>query len=353
MLNKLRAKMLSLQFRAIRRAVIILIAKIPKDLERAITFGDALNHFLMISPFRPLFKFSIPNNIKVNVHDLTFDSPIISASFKDDVSSLLQWQLIGIGGITYKTVLKMPSKGNLRPRIQEVSHDGNYAILNSLGLPTKGVKKFLPQINNKKLTKFNRPIGISIGGNSFEEYLSVFSEIDHHLNTIDFSQFFYEINISCPNTDDGKCLSDDLESLKNLIIKFRDISSRMIVVKVSPDSTNEEVLKFCEILSNFSKTAINIGNTKYVKASDVGLSSKTFSKEGGGLSGKSLYTNTLRMVKLVASNYDLPIIATGGVSSYDNVKELLNNGASLTGMATLLVSDPFQIPLINYRLSND
>ena len=353
MLNNLRARLLSLKFRAIRRAVIILIAKIPKDLERAITFGDALNHFLMISPFRPLFKFSIPKNIKVNVHDLTFDSPIISASFKDDVSSLFQWQLIGIGGITYKTVLKMPSKGNLRPRIQEVSHDGNYAILNSLGLPTKGVVKFLPQINNKKLTKFNRPIGISIGGNSFEEYLSVFSEIDHHLNTIDFSKFFYEINISCPNTDDGKCLSDDLESLKNLIIKFRDISSRMIVVKVSPDSTNEEVLKVCEILSNLSKTAINIGNTKYVKASDVGLSSKTFSKEGGGLSGKSLYANTLRMVKLVASNYDLPIIATGGVSSYDNVKELLDNGASLTGMATLLVSDPFQIPLINYRLSND
>ena len=110
---------------------------------------------------------------------------------------------------------------------------------------------------------------------------------------------------------------------------------------------------FDSILSNFSKTAINIGNTKYVKASAVGLSSKTFSKEGGGLSGKSLYSNTLRMVKLVASKYDLPIIATGGVSSYDNVKELLDNGASLTGMATLLVSDPFQIPLINYRLSND
>ena len=68
MLNNLRAKMLSLQFRAIRRAVIVLIAKIPKDLERAITFGDALNHLIMISPFRLLFKFSIPSNIKVNVH---------------------------------------------------------------------------------------------------------------------------------------------------------------------------------------------------------------------------------------------------------------------------------------------
>ena len=351
MLNKLRARLLSLKFRAIRRAVIILIAKIPKDLERAIIFGDALNHFLMISPFRPIFKFSIPENIKVNVHDLTFDSPIISASFKDDVSSLLQWQLIGIGGITYKTVLKTPSKGNLRPRIQEVSYEGKYGILNSLGLPTKGVSKFLPQINDKKLTKFNRPIGISIGGNSFEEYLSVFREIDSHLNSLDFSQFFYEINISCPNTDDGKCLSDDLNNLRELLLKFRSISSRVIVVKVSPDSSDNDIIKICNILAEISKTAINIGNSKYIKADEVGLSSKSFSKEGGGLSGKNLYDNTLRMVQLVSSKCDIPIIATGGISSYENVRELLDNGASLIGVATLLVTDPFQIPLINQKLS--
>jgi dihydroorotate dehydrogenase len=147
-------------------------------------------------------------------------------------------------------------------------------------------------------------------------------------------------------------LSDDLENLKNLILKFREISSRVVVVKVSPDSSNEQVLEVCEILSNISKTAINIGNTKYVKAEAVGLSSKSFSKEGGGLSGGSLYHNTLKTVKLISTNYNLPIIATGGVSSYENVKELLDNGALLTGMATLLVTDPFQIPLINYRLSN-
>ena len=140
----------------------------------------------------------------------------------------------------------MPSEGNLRPRIQEVRHNGDYAILNSLGLPTKGVANFLPLINNKKLTKFNRPIGVSIGGNSSSEYFSVFKDVESHLNTLDFSQFFYEINISCPNTDDGKCLSDDLDNLKHLILKFREISSRVIIVKVSPDSTDQEVLKICE-----------------------------------------------------------------------------------------------------------
>ena len=117
-----------------------------------------------------------------------------SASFKDDVSSLLQWQLVGIGGITYKTVLKSPSEGNLRPRIQEVNYKGDYAILNSLGLPTKGVRKFITSLDNKKMTDFNRPIGISIGGNSPEEYFVVFKEIDNHLNSLDYKQFFYEIN---------------------------------------------------------------------------------------------------------------------------------------------------------------
>ena len=234
MLNKLRARILSLQFRAIRRTVIILIAKIPKDLERAIVFGDALNHLLMISPFKQLFKFSIPKNIQVKINDLTFDSPIISASFKDDV------------------------------RIQEVSYDGDYGILNSLGLPTKGVSKFLPKIDNKKLTKFNRPIGISIGGNSYEEYYSVFSEIESHLNSLNFSQFFYEVNISCPNTDDGKCLSDDLETLKKLILNFRDTSSRVIVVKVSPDSPDEEVLRICEILSNIIEFYLHDRNSNKI-----------------------------------------------------------------------------------------
>ena len=78
----------------------------------------------MISPLKYLFKFSIPPNIKATLYDLQFESPLISASFKDDVSSLLQWQLVGIGGITYKTVLKSPSEGNLRPRIQEVNYKG-------------------------------------------------------------------------------------------------------------------------------------------------------------------------------------------------------------------------------------
>jgi len=351
--NNLRSKFLSLQFRIIRRSVITILASFPKDLERAIIFGDALNHFLMSTPLKYLFKFAVPKNIEVKMFDLKFASPLISASFKDDVSSLFQWQLLGIGGITYKTVLKDPSKGNNRPRIQEVRHNGRYGILNSLGLPTKGVKKFKKLINNKKLINFGRPIGISIGGNNVQDYYDVFNEIHSTLENIDFNQFFYELNISCPNTSDGKCLSDNLEGLESLLSKMRAKTSRPIFIKVSPDSSREEIIKICDILEKMSFVAINLGNSKYMTAKSLGLNSDNFSKDGGGLSGETLFDNTLEMVKLVSSKYNFPIIATGGISNLSNVEEVLNAGATIVGMATLLVSDPLKIPQINKELSKN
>jgi len=186
--------------------VISIVCKLAKRFREGNYSGRLLKSFLMSTPFKYFFKFKIPKNIHTNLYDLIFSSPIIAASFKDDVSSLVQWQLVGLGGITYKTVLKTPSDGNNRPRIQEIKYDGGYGLINSLGLPTKGVEYFVNNFENQKLLSFNRPIGISIGGNSIGEYLDVFNQVNTKVSQSIFDQFFYELNISCPNTDDGKCL---------------------------------------------------------------------------------------------------------------------------------------------------
>ena len=62
---------------------------------------------------------------------------------------------------------------------------------------------------------------------------------------------------------------------------------------------------------------------------------------------------TLRNVELIASNFDIPIIATGGISTYKDVRLVLEKGATLVGMASQLVIDPFQIPQINSKLSDE
>jgi len=75
MFNKLRAKILSLKFKFIRRTVIIIFSRWPKDLERAITIGDSLNHILMISPLRYFLKFKIPKNIHTKLTTCLFHRP--------------------------------------------------------------------------------------------------------------------------------------------------------------------------------------------------------------------------------------------------------------------------------------
>jgi dihydroorotate dehydrogenase len=192
-----------------------------------------------------------------------------------------------------------------------------------------------------------------VGGNSIDEYLDVFNQVNSKVSQSIFDRFFYELNISCPNTDDGKCLSDDKEGLKALLIEMRNSCSNVIVVKVSPDSSKQNMFEICETLASVDKCAINLGNTKYITATSVGLNKSTFSKDGGGLSGIGLLNTTLKNVELISSNFDLPIIATGGISCYNDVSLALKKGATLVGMASQLVIDPFQIPLINSKLSDE
>ena len=351
MLNRIRSQSLSINYRFIRRLIIIQQSLFRKDLERAIIVGDKINHLLMSSPFKHLLKFSIPNNINRNLYDLDFPSPIIAASFKDDISAFLQWQSVGLGGVTYKTVLKNPSEGNERPRIQEINYNGKYGLLNSLGLPTKGVDNFINHFEDKKLLSFDRPIGISIGGDNLHDYIELFELINSKVKSSSFDKFFYEVNISCPNTEDGKCLSDNLDELSLLLSKMRSVSSSVIVVKVSPDSNHNEILKICELLSSIEKSVINAGNTRYISTKSAGLAPNHFSKPGGGLSGAPLFNDTLERVKLVNRNFRIPIIATGGLGNYNQVKAVIDSGATLIGMASQLVIDPFIIPQINDKLS--
>ena len=101
-----------------------------------------------------------------------------------------------------------------------------------------------------------------------------------------------------------------------------------------------------EICTSYSSIIINSGNTQYMVREDLGFSENNFSMKGGGLSGPHLFTRTLEMVRLF-SHFGVPIMATGGISTINHVNALENSGASLFGMATSLVLDPYCIPRIN------
>ena len=127
-------------------------------------------------------------------------------------------------------------------------------------------------------------------------------------------------------------------------------TDEVIAVKLSPDVDNTTLMDYGRLIAGFPRTAINLGNTQRKTCAEAGLPEGAISVGAGGMSGPALYPRTLEMVKLAAP-IGIPIIATGGVDSAQKVRELLDAGASLVGMATAVVKDMYCIPKINYELA--
>ena len=318
-----------------------------KDLETAVRIGDkGLGKFSILGSL--IYDFPIPKGKQVEIFDLNFPSPLIGASFKSEKDILQMWMRMGLGGTIYKTIMSKKRFGNPFPRLQDAIYDGSKGILNALGLPGPGIDNFTKEILSSELWKFKRPIGISIGGDIQAEYIENIRKIEMVINN-HYEQYFYELNISCPNTDNGSTICQNPDQLKTLLEEIRKNIDKVISIKVSPDVPDETLLEIGETISLFKKIIINAGNTKFVTPKQAGVDKLNFSMTGGGLSGTPIFERTLEMVALF-SNFKNPIMATGGISSIHHVNAAKNSGASLFGMATGLVLNPYCIPKINSRL---
>ena len=315
-----------------------------KDLEPAVKFGDkVLSNFSILGSF--IYDFPIPKGKHVEIFELTFPSPLIGASFKSEPKILQMWMRMGLGGSIYKTIMANQRFGNPYPRLQDVRVNGQKGILNALGLPGPGIDFFLEEVVSSELWEFKRPLGISIGGENEKEYIDNIKKIESRIIEKQ-SHYFYELNISCPNTDNGVTICQTPEILESLLLKLREFSDKVVSIKVSPDVSNEVLFRIGEISSSLDKIIINAGNTKFVSPTDVNIDRSNFSMAGGGLSGAPIFARTLEMVSLF-SKFDIPIMATGGISNIDQVKAAKHSGASLFGLATGLVLNPYCIPKIN------
>jgi len=349
----LKSGFLSFCYRHGRSAAVSFVCECQKrqhrvhDLEDVIEFGDRV---LRLLP-RFAFSFPIPEGIGVDLYDLRFPSPLILAAFKGDLEVLHRWLTLGLGAVTMKTVMANGRDGNPRPRIQELP-GGNF--LNAMGLPCPGVNKKIQELEralrNGRLLLPGRPLGISIGGNSLDEYRSNFEQF-RELFERHQAPHYFEINISCPNTPEGQDMVSRPGLLKELLHFMRQKSSAVFVVKLSPDMSDGDILRFADLAGECGKTALNLGNTQYRSCEQAGLPREAIAVGGGGFSGPALYPRTLEMTKLAAQT-GIKIIATGGIDSADKVLELKRSGATLMGMASAVVKDMYTIPRINAALAS-
>ena len=321
-----------------------------KDLETIQEFGKKNIGFLTKGVFKKYSTFHSPKKLETIVHDLTFSSPLTFAAYEAHLPLLTWFMQLGIGGGCIKTMMTEPRNGNQRPRLQEINYKGTKTLINALGLPGKGVKKQFQDLKNSNLFSFNRPMGLSIGGHKRQEYEDSFMAYHSFIQQLSFP-FYYEVNISCPNTDEGQDLSKNLNQLEKLLVFMRHHTDRVISVKLSPDQANQQIRDTADLISHFKKMVINCGNTQRHSCESVGLKQSALSIGMGGLSGAHLFPRTLEMIHLLKP-FNVALMATGGIDCVDKVKAVQSEGAQLIGMATALVFDPTVIVKINHQLAS-
>ncbi len=321
----------------------------PQDLEEVVLVGHRLLEHLNKVNLVPTLSTKRNLDLKKSIYDLEFENPLTFSSYESNIEILDLFFKLGIAGGCYKTMMKAKRSGNLRPRLQEIVYKGNKSLINAMGLPGLGAESAIHSILNSSLLSYKKPLGLSIGGESPDDYYNTFMIYENNISKLSYP-FYYELNISCPNTDKGQLLTTNIALLEQLINKIRLKTNRVISIKLSPDQTDEHILQIAELVSQLNLMVINAGNTQFKTIREVNLSTKEISIGGGGLSGPYLFERTLSMIKLLKP-FKLPLIATGGISTANQVNLCLQNGASLIGMATGLAFNPFTICKILKKLS--
>jgi dihydroorotate dehydrogenase (NAD+) catalytic subunit len=255
--------------------------------------------------------------------DLANRSVLASGILGVTVSSLRRACREGAGLVTSKSVGKQPRKGHHGP----VVFDWGGGLINAVGLSNPGIDEFVSQFEKKRPLDF--PLAVSIFGGSEQD----FSDIAAKLEQIDFT--FLEINISCPNVRDeyGLPFSFTPEITAAVTERVKRSSSKPLIVKLSPNTPN--IVRVAAAAVEAGADALCIMNTAGPgMVIDVHTAQPVLGNKTGGVSGTAVLPLTVRCVYDVYREISVPIIGTGGISTWRDAVQVMMAGATLYGVGS-------------------
>lgn len=238
-----------------------------------------------------------------------------------------------IGAVTTKSITAESREGHPPWRVVDVPG----GMMNAIGLANLGLRRFLDEKVPLLAGLPTVAIG-SIAGHRVEEYLAVAAAFEGRPELP-----LVEINVSCPNTADGRQFGHDAAALRGLLAELRPLlrTTRMLV-KLAPDAPDR--LGVAAAAVEAGADGLTVANTWPALSIDVRSRRPRLSAGGGGLSGPAIHPLAVRLVRevyeRVAGPAGVPIIGLGGVLDWESAAEFILAGATAVGIGTALFVDP-------------
>ena len=284
---------------------------------------------------------------KTKLFGKEIDNPIgMAAGFDKNAEVYNSLFKLGFGFVEVGTVTPYKQYGNPKPRVFRLVED--QALINRLGFNNLGSEN----VSNRIRSNLKKGLlGINIGPNKdsddrLNDYLiglRIFHDIADYIT----------VNISSPNTEDLRNFHDEIKFLELIKLiqeeKIKIKSKIPIVVKISPDISEEQIGIISKILLDHKVSAIIVSNTT---ANNREKLNNILKHQKGGLSGKPLEEEANKLIskfyKLLKGKIE--IIGVGGVDSGESAYKKFLAGASHIQLYTGMV---FQGPNIVGKIKKE
>lgn len=269
----------------------------------------------------------------VKLLGLELDNPVIPASgtfgYGREFAELYDINILG--SFSFKGTTREERYGNPLPRIAESAS----GLLNSVGLQNPGIHSVI----NKELPElakvFHKPVIANISGFSIDEYVYCCQLIDKEPQV-----GIIEVNISCPNVHGGGlAFGSDPVAAGEVTAAVKEVTTKPVVMKLSPNVTSiADVALACQ---KNGADGVSLINTLMGMRVDIKKQKPILANLTGGLSGPAVFPVALRMVWQVYEAVNIPIIGMGGVSSAEDVIEMMLAGATAVQVGAANLVDPY------------
>jgi dihydroorotate dehydrogenase (NAD+) catalytic subunit len=270
-------------------------------------------------------------DLSVSLCGIPLKNPVMAASgtFGYGVEFEQILDLNSLGAIVTKGLSREPIAGNPAPRLAHVQS----GMINSVGLQNIGVRAFIRD-KLPRLRAYSTPTIANVFGYRPDDYVAVIQTLEDAEGIAG-----YELNVSCPNTEEGGIFfSSDPSLLSEVVSAARRVSTRPLVVKLSPNVSRIEPL--ARAAEDAGADALSLVNTFVSLAIDLERRSAKIGAGFGGLSGPAIKPIALRLVYEARQAVSIPIVGLGGIATGKDVAEFLVAGATATQVGTATFIDP-------------
>ena len=226
-----------------------------------------------------------------------------------------------------KTITLAPREGNPPPRLWETPA----GLINSIGLPNKGLERYLAE-DLPQLATLPAPLITNVMGSTGDELATLVAACDARPEIAAI-----ELNVSCPNVKTGLDIGADPAQLEEVVRACRGRSGQPLVVKLTPNTA--DVPACAKAAEAAGADSVSLINTLRALALAPG-GSPWLGGSTGGLSGPAIRAIALAQVAAVARAVAIPVIGMGGVQSAAHARDLLEAGATLIAVGTESFRDP-------------